>query len=785
MLAGTVACFVFDAKILSTGRAAPLTSDSVSRRFVRFGVYEVDLQAGELRKAGAKLKLGGQPFRVLTILLERPGDVFTRDELQTRLWPDTFVDVDHNLNTAINKIREVLGDSSENPRFVETLSRRGYRFIGPVEAAVSTPTVADRLQVQTRSTWLTRLAILVPVVLVVIAAATALYKLKRSPFTPVQRALTRLTFDEGLQTGATWSPDGRFIAYSSDRGGKFDIWVQQITSGDPVQITKGPGQNWQPEWSPDGKYIVYRSEDGEGGLFIIPALGGRGLERRVASFGFHPHWSPDGTQILFDAEFIPLFRNHRFYVTGLDGTLPREVLVDFFSTHDITPEVVVWQPGGKHFSVWGAGPEEVTASCSCLPDSWKVPFNEGSEQRLEIGPVIRQALGRIATDGSAEFSIGSSNFTWAPSGRAVYYDQTFRGARNIWRMSIDPVVFRATAIERLTAGPGPDAGATVSPDGKRLAFTSQSEQIRSLLFNFDANSGRISGVGQPISSAGMTSFEETLSRDGKKLAFAAVRAGKWEMRQKSLVDGRETPVILDDDRRIYPHWSPDGTRLVYTRINSPSGQSQIMQWSDQDRTERRVAAFTGTDVPLVFDWSSDGSSLLVGRTGIASKHSEIWTIPVADSIGSETGSRKTIASSEYDIFQSQFSPDQHWILFEAARSISTGAESTLFVEPASGGPWVRITDGKQWDDKPRWSPDGKAIYFLSRRGGFFNVWGTRFDSNRGKTEGKPFQVSKFDHPNQMIPLNIAPVALTLTQNRLVVTVGQVSGNIWMLDNVDR
>ena len=106
-----------------------------SPRLVRFGTFEVDLPAGELRKSGVKLKLTGQPFQVLAILLERPGEVVTREELQKRLWPDTFVDVDHNLNTAINKIREVLGDSAESPRFVETLPRRGYRFVGPVEGA--------------------------------------------------------------------------------------------------------------------------------------------------------------------------------------------------------------------------------------------------------------------------------------------------------------------------------------------------------------------------------------------------------------------------------------------------------------------------------------------------------------------------------------------------------------------------------------------------------------------------------------------------------------------------
>ena len=110
-----------------------------SPRLFRFETFDVDVRTGELRKAGVKLKLPGQPFQVLAILLESPGEVVTREELQKRLWPDTFVDVDHNLNTAINKIREVLGDSAESPRFVETLPRRGYRFIGPV-----TPVPADR-----------------------------------------------------------------------------------------------------------------------------------------------------------------------------------------------------------------------------------------------------------------------------------------------------------------------------------------------------------------------------------------------------------------------------------------------------------------------------------------------------------------------------------------------------------------------------------------------------------------------------------------------------------------
>ncbi len=107
-----------------------------SAQLLRFGVYEADLRSGELRKNGSKIRLQEQPFQVLAMLLERPGDVVTREELRQRLWPaDTFVDFDHSLNTAINKLREALGDSAANPRFIETLARRGYRFLAPVQGA--------------------------------------------------------------------------------------------------------------------------------------------------------------------------------------------------------------------------------------------------------------------------------------------------------------------------------------------------------------------------------------------------------------------------------------------------------------------------------------------------------------------------------------------------------------------------------------------------------------------------------------------------------------------------
>ena len=107
---------------------------------LRFGVFEVDLRAGELHKHGLRVRLQDQPFQVLAMLLEHPGAVVTREELQKRLWPaDTFVDFDHGLNKAVNKIRDALGDSAESPRFVETVARRGYRFLAEVKGTDATP----------------------------------------------------------------------------------------------------------------------------------------------------------------------------------------------------------------------------------------------------------------------------------------------------------------------------------------------------------------------------------------------------------------------------------------------------------------------------------------------------------------------------------------------------------------------------------------------------------------------------------------------------------------------
>jgi hypothetical protein len=265
--------------------------------------------------------------------------------------------------------------------------------------------------------WVRRTSILSVVLVLLAAACLFIYKRLRVPKSSVQRALTRLTFDDGLQIGPTWSPDSRFIAYSSNRGGKFDIWVQQVSGGDPVQVTKGRGDNWQPDWSPDGKYIAYRSEDGDGGLFVVPALGGEGLARKIASFGYSPHWSPDSSKILFQlTQSIPWTR---FFVASLDGTQPREILTEFLAKHPLALLSAAWHPDGKRVSVWAQDTELV-------PSFWTVSILGNEGVRSEVDPQVAKPLGEVSMGGIVDWA-GDCRFSWAPSGNAIYFERTFAG----------------------------------------------------------------------------------------------------------------------------------------------------------------------------------------------------------------------------------------------------------------------------------------------------------------------------------------------------------------------
>ena len=243
------------------------------RRTVRFGTFEVNFEAGEVRKSGIRLKLQEQPFRVLTLLLERPGEILSREELQRKLWPeDTFVDFENSLNSAVARLRDVLGDSATTPRFIETVPRRGYRFVASVEGEPAAPAPESPGVRRIRWPWL--------------AAATAAAVLataaiwRYSPGLPeAQPELIPLTTYPGNEGSPTFSPDGNRVAFvwTGPNDDNFDIYVNVIGTDNPQLRTSHPARDVSPEFSPDGRWIAFvrETERGTGDVMLVPSVGGR------------------------------------------------------------------------------------------------------------------------------------------------------------------------------------------------------------------------------------------------------------------------------------------------------------------------------------------------------------------------------------------------------------------------------------------------------------------------------------------------------------------------------
>src|SRR5467141_1247296 len=218
---------------------------------IQFGIFEVDMKAGELRRNGTRVRLQEQPFQILTILLEHSGEVVTREELRGRLWPaDTYVDFDHSLNAAIRRLRDALGDSAENPRFVETVARRGYRFLAPVNGgngSVAKPTPQPAARSRRWHIFVTAALLLAGVVVGLVIADWPRHFI---PINSSQIKLRRLTAnpENDPVAGAVISPDGRYLAFSDNNG----FYLREIDSGEthalklPAGYAAGPAA-WYPD----------------------------------------------------------------------------------------------------------------------------------------------------------------------------------------------------------------------------------------------------------------------------------------------------------------------------------------------------------------------------------------------------------------------------------------------------------------------------------------------------------------------------------------------------------
>jgi Tol biopolymer transport system component len=235
---------------------------------------------------------------------------------------------------------------------------------------------------------------------------------------------------------------------------------------------------------------------------------------------------------------------------------------------------------------------------------------------------------------------------------------------------------------------------------------------------------------------------------------------------------------------IQPRWSRDGTQLAYLRRPAdPMRSSAVVLLGANDAAEERVLPAAARSPEMVYDWSVDGQSFLV-RCRTNSVRPAICRLPNSAAAGSSSDMRVIAADDERNLYAAKHSPDGRWVSFIAA---SDPVRSTVIVSPAAGGRWVPMTDpaDRYFEDKPRWSPDGRTLYFLSNQSGFWNLWGRRFDPAAGRAIGEPFQVSRFDSSVQMVPSNVSNLQIAVTRDRLILPMTQTSGSVWVLENVDR
>jgi DNA-binding winged helix-turn-helix (wHTH) protein len=332
-----------------------MASPGTQQGTIRFGLFELDPVSHELRKRGIPVKLQPQQFAVLLMLTQRAGQIVSRDEIHQHIWGDTFVDFERGINFSINQIRAALGDDADKPHYVETIPRRGYRFIALVESdqprredasALETPMPGDRKSTASgdqdqsnaspdvnaplaaapaRPLFATKILIALALLATVSAGFLGYRALsnraRHTPQLPARSAfpnmrITQLTSLPGNYGSPAFSPDGRQIAFlwDGENRGRGDLYVQLIGGQKPLRLTHtSTGFVYSADWSPDGQKIAFeRCYDSRGGVFIIPALGGS--ERKltdVACAGFgtggspEVRWTADGKSLVLTDRCTP------------------------------------------------------------------------------------------------------------------------------------------------------------------------------------------------------------------------------------------------------------------------------------------------------------------------------------------------------------------------------------------------------------------------------------------------------------------------------------------------
>jgi DNA-binding winged helix-turn-helix (wHTH) protein/Tol biopolymer transport system component len=328
-----------------------------------FGLFEADPSSGELYRRGTRVPVQEKPFRILAMLLERPGELITREEVRKQLWPDgTFVDFDEGLDTALKKLRYALGDSAQNPTLIETVPRRGYRFIAPVtNGELSLPSKNADLRSSPASSKSAANAgrkrkylSLISVAALVLVISMGLYRWKpRSrQFSAEKMEITRLT-DTGNVTCVAISPDGRYVVHASRVGDKQGLWLRQVATRSDVQILPPEAMGFDGiTFSPDGNYIYFvRELDDEPGvkyLYSMPALGGQ-VRLLVKGVDSPVSFSPNGDQFVY-TRGVGTRNETEVRIANADGSGDHLLVIlhDTFAGYQVG---ATWSPNGRTIAV--------------------------------------------------------------------------------------------------------------------------------------------------------------------------------------------------------------------------------------------------------------------------------------------------------------------------------------------------------------------------------------------------------------------------------------------------
>ena len=668
------------------------------RPIYEFDGIRVDVGRMTAVRGDAAIPLEPKAFDVLVFLIERRDRLVTKDELLDAVWRDTFV-TPNVLTRAVAQIRKGFGDEAGDARYIETLAKRGYRFIAPV--AVIAADGSDRATAAVGPAPVPPPAIVAPeppipldptlaaghgrrVVLMTLVAAAIVLPLVAGLFYVENRRtsrtkaidlhLTRVTNRRGYSGAAAISPQGNAIVYASDTTGALELYMVSLAPGSAeVALTNDRGQNTQPAWSPDGQWIAFHSRR-RGGVWIVPASGG--VAQQVVEFGSEPAWSPASDTIVFSSDAGGAAGQGSLWTVRRDGTARRQL-------------TQIGKPvGGHHAPNWSHDGKHVVfivASGGWAVQIWTVDVDTGDRR-----PVTT--------------SQNASSPCFAPDDRTIYWGGTTEdGNGRLFYHALDASAAPIGDTEvTLPFDAGYVEGVSIANNGV-AAFAIRTEDAN--LWAIDIGADGRAREPTRLTDDVARNTHAAYSHDGR-LAHLQIPIGSrpsvWLMNE----DGSDRAPLLAGTESVHPEWDRDDSRVLVVR---PAGERGEFSWVDIASRRMTPAGLAVGDIRNA-RLSPDSQRLAFHRIDPDGKMS-VWT-------GGFDGSRTKVASDEEAVSYPVWSRDGTWLALEIKR----GDQTHIGIVPSAGGAVTQITSerGQSWAHS--WAPDNDRIAFAGQRDGVWNVY---------------------------------------------------------------